>query len=228
MASTFDDDDDAANSKASCAFLEIFLVDEQNRPRAGQRFRVIDCEGTVQEGCLDGNGRARIDDLPATPNRVIIGEDRPRRLQGMADATSAWTVTIELGFTTAPAQRSVVIWMGREAGAVDICLAAADSRSAIENLRALQLRAVIGRVPLQEIEVWVRETAVAEALARSRGSIRGAARLLGMSRQRLQHILHGKRPGVPGETRVGQEGLQFPARAGGPHDHGPQGAVYKP
>lgn len=200
MASAFDDD--AVNSKATCALLEIFLVDEDNRPREGQRFRVIDCEGTVREGCLDGAGRARIEHLPAKPSRV-------------------WTVTIELGFTTVAAQRSVVIRIPRQAEVVDVCLAAVDSRSAMENPRAFQLRTVIGRVPLQEIERWVRETAVTEALGRSRGSIRGAARVLGMSRQRLQHILHGKRSGIPGETKGGQKDLQFPARMGGPHDHGP-------
>jgi DNA-binding NtrC family response regulator len=52
-----------------------------------------------------------------------------------------------------------------------------------------QLRARVGRVPLKHVEHWVRRTLVNEALARSGGSIRGAARLLSISRQLLQHIL---------------------------------------
>jgi DNA-binding NtrC family response regulator len=56
-----------------------------------------------------------------------------------------------------------------------------------------QVRASIGRVPLQQLEGWLRKTAVTEALARSHGSVRGAARLLRISRQLLQHILHGER-----------------------------------
>ena len=53
------------------------------------------------------------------------------------------------------------------------------------------LRAAVGRVPLRELEQLVRETMVSEAMAKTHGSRRGAARLLDVSRQLLQHMLRG-------------------------------------
>ncbi|GHH00396.1 response regulator [Comamonas sp. JC664] len=55
------------------------------------------------------------------------------------------------------------------------------------------LRASAGQVPLHEIEGTVRETLVDEALAKSGGSVRGAAKLLRISRQLLQHILNARK-----------------------------------
>jgi CheY-like chemotaxis protein len=57
-----------------------------------------------------------------------------------------------------------------------------------------QLRDAVGKAPLQQVEDSVRDTMVNEALKRSGGSKRGAARLLGVSRQVLQHILRKMRP----------------------------------
>lgn len=51
------------------------------------------------------------------------------------------------------------------------------------------LRATVGQRSLREVEREVRATMVSEALARSRDNRRGAARLLSISRQMLQHIL---------------------------------------
>lgn len=65
------------------------------------------------------------------------------------------------------------------------------------------LRHTVGRQPLRAVESEVRAELVGEALARSRGSRRGAARLLRVSRQLLQHILRGRsaaRPGPADET----------------------------
>lgn len=50
------------------------------------------------------------------------------------------------------------------------------------------LRLLVGKLSLHDMENQVRVTMVAEALARGR-SMRGAARLLSISRQLLQHIL---------------------------------------
>lgn len=55
------------------------------------------------------------------------------------------------------------------------------------------LRASAGQVPLHQLEGIVRATLVDEALAKSRGSVRGAAKLLRISRQLLQHILNSRR-----------------------------------
>jgi DNA-binding NtrC family response regulator len=56
-----------------------------------------------------------------------------------------------------------------------------------------QLRDAVGKAALQEVEEGVRETMVKEALKKAGGSTRGAARLLGVSRQVLQHILRKMR-----------------------------------
>lgn len=54
---------------------------------------------------------------------------------------------------------------------------------------APHLRSAVGRVPIKDVEATVRSTMVDEALARGKGSRRAAARVLGISRQLLQHIL---------------------------------------
>ncbi|MFO0555393.1 MAG: response regulator [Polyangiaceae bacterium] len=54
---------------------------------------------------------------------------------------------------------------------------------------APHLAQTVGLRPLEDVEREVRDTLVDEALSRSNGSRRGAARLLGISRQLLQHIL---------------------------------------
>jgi two-component system, response regulator RegA len=51
------------------------------------------------------------------------------------------------------------------------------------------LRQTVGHKPLADVQTEVREVMLDEALARSRGSRRSAARLLSMSRQLLQYLL---------------------------------------
>lgn len=57
------------------------------------------------------------------------------------------------------------------------------------------IRSQVGHVPVHDMEQRVRHTMVDEALARAGGSRRGAARLLSISRQLLQHILRKEPPG---------------------------------
>jgi two-component system, response regulator RegA len=69
-------------------------------------------------------------------------------------------------------------------------LLAALERAAVEKPPlGPHVRAAVGKVPLHELEEDVRAMMVDEALARSDGSRRGAARLLAVSRQLMQHIL---------------------------------------
>lgn len=63
------------------------------------------------------------------------------------------------------------------------------------------VRAQVGHVPVRELERHVRRTMVAEALARAGGSRRGAARLLQVSRQLLQHMLRSMVRGDGGKDR---------------------------
>ncbi len=51
------------------------------------------------------------------------------------------------------------------------------------------LRQVVGHQPLRAVEQQVRKVMVGEALGRAKGSLRGAAKLLNVSRQVLQHFL---------------------------------------
>jgi uncharacterized Zn-binding protein involved in type VI secretion len=44
-------------------FVELELVDKKDQPVPFARYRVTDAAGTVFEGILDGQGRARIDDV---------------------------------------------------------------------------------------------------------------------------------------------------------------------
>lgn len=53
------------------------------------------------------------------------------------------------------------------------------------------LRAAVGHAPVHDVEKVVRRTMVAEALGRSHGSKNGAAKILHVSRQLLQHMLRG-------------------------------------
>ena len=53
----------------------------------------------------------------------------------------------------------------------------------------LAVRGMVGQVPVQQVEETIRKEMVDEALARTQGSRSGAARLLAISRQLLQHIL---------------------------------------
>ena len=54
---------------------------------------------------------------------------------------------------------------------------------------AAHVKSVVGRAPVHQVEQLVRDTMVQEALARGKGNRRQASRVLGISRQLLQHIL---------------------------------------
>lgn len=64
-------------------------------------------------------------------------------------------------------------------------------RSALASAPRLEpkLRAAVGTIGLREVEELARRTMIREALAQKRGSRRGAAQLLGISRQLLQYAL---------------------------------------
>jgi DNA-binding NtrC family response regulator len=55
------------------------------------------------------------------------------------------------------------------------------------------LKQLVGHKPLAEVETEVRAVMLEEALSRTGGSRRGAARLLSMSRQLVQYVLRSTR-----------------------------------
>jgi two-component system response regulator RegA len=66
------------------------------------------------------------------------------------------------------------------------------ARTAPADLRPYA-RGLVGLRPIHEVEEELRKTMVEEALARAGGSRSGAARLLAVSRQLLQHMLRALR-----------------------------------
>lgn len=52
--------------------------------------------------------------------------------------------------------------------------------------------ALVGRIPISELEVELRRSMIVEALSRSQGSLSKAAKILDIPRQRLQHMLKSK------------------------------------
>jgi len=64
-----------------------------------------------------------------------------------------------------------------------------------------QLSDLVGHVSIKQAERMVRTTMVDEALAKSDGSMRGASRLLGISRQMLQQVMRLRRTVDDGLTQ---------------------------
>ena len=60
----------SAQTTAALSFLEISMVDQDNKPYGGLRYRVTASDRTVKKGFLDDAGRARIENLPAGGCRV--------------------------------------------------------------------------------------------------------------------------------------------------------------
>jgi len=89
------------------------------------------------------------------------------------------------------AAHGVQVYLGKPL-TLEMVEAAIERAAAMPSALDQQLRQEVGRKPLQDVEAAVRETMVDEALARSRGGRRAAARLLRVSRQLLQHILRRK------------------------------------
>lgn len=52
------------------SFLELCLVDQNNQPIGGQRYRVTTPDGNIHEGTLDNTGKGRIDSINPGTCRV--------------------------------------------------------------------------------------------------------------------------------------------------------------
>lgn len=99
------------------------------------------------------------------------------------------------GMATAPesfdlAQRGVGAYLSKPFTMDELRQAIEQVSSQPAELRG-SLRSLVGKRPLRDVEQEVRTTMVKEALARSGGRRSGAARLLKISRQVVQHILRG-------------------------------------
>jgi two-component system, response regulator RegA len=106
------------------------------------------------------------------PSPLIIS------MSGAADTTQGFAL----------AQRGVQAFIPKPCSLAEVRRVIAETLAVLPDVNP-SLRAVVGRIPLEELETTVRRTVVHEALAQSGGSVNGAARLLGISRQRLQYII---------------------------------------
>jgi hypothetical protein len=55
----------APASPGAKSFIEILVIDENDKPVANQRYRLKLTDGSLQEGKLDGNGRIYLNPIPA-------------------------------------------------------------------------------------------------------------------------------------------------------------------
>ncbi|MEM9069257.1 MAG: response regulator [Myxococcota bacterium] len=111
-----------------------------------------------------------IDGAAAKPAVIVIS--------GEADSEEAFSL----------ASRGVVQFLSKPL-APDRLVEVLDRIGEEDPVLAAQARASVGRLGIHEAEAIVRRTMVEEALDRTDGSRRGAARLLCVSRQALQHML---------------------------------------
>jgi hypothetical protein len=64
--SGFDSHKSVGGAVQSCplVWIEIELVDEENGPVPGERYRIELSNGSIREGSLDSEGRARCEGIP--------------------------------------------------------------------------------------------------------------------------------------------------------------------
>jgi DNA-binding response OmpR family regulator len=114
-------------------------------------------------------------------------------LDGLRDLLPAPAVIAMSGAATAEQSFRLAEYGVREYLAKPVAMsalhAAIDSALSKPPNLVPHLRAAVGRARLSDVEEEVRATMVSEAMARTRGSRRGAAKILSVSRQVLQHIL---------------------------------------
>lgn len=121
----------------------------------------------------DGTALDLIDELNAIrPQPLVIG------ISGTAQPEQAFQL----------AQRGVRAFVSKPFDRHDIEQAIRTARSAPTDI-APHVRSLVGHQPVKRVEQLVRSSMLEEALARSAGNRRSAARLLHVSRQVLQHML---------------------------------------
>lgn len=153
--------DDAPRAVGSLAELRLAFQEE--------RFNLLLLDFRLQDGISTDFLRDFPQDIPFPVVVSISGEAEPAQAFHLA-------------------QLGVRSYLKKPFGLSDV--EAAVERALISGSDvAPQLRATVGHRPLAELEGQVRRAMVTEALAQKGGSIRGAAGLLGISRQLLHHIL---------------------------------------
>ena len=61
-----------ASQPCPLVWVEIKLLDEENQPVPGERYRIDLSDGSVIEGALDGDGMARVDGIERGNCRITF------------------------------------------------------------------------------------------------------------------------------------------------------------
>lgn len=162
------------------------------RTFAGQADTEVLEAGTAGTACEKLGG-------PRPPDLLIIDVRLPDasafEVLRVAQALSPAPVVIAISGKASPeeafrlAQHGVRAYLAKPFSIEDLASAVAAARGDAPNLEPV-LAASVGRIPMREVQSEVRRVMVKEALARSDGSRSGAARLLQVTRQAVQQIVH--------------------------------------
>ena len=69
-----DEGQEDPDAPAKTSWIEIVLLDEDNNPVPGERYRVTLPDNTVADGTLDQNGFARLDGIPSGSCKITFPE----------------------------------------------------------------------------------------------------------------------------------------------------------
>ena len=154
---------------------EIFVAGSLAEARAF--FREVSIDGILMDVSLpDGQADSLLEEIQELqPFPHIVA------LSGTADPTEAFRL----------AQAGVGGFIAKPVDLDDLVLVWSETLECAPRLEPF-VRSSVGRLPMTAIESTVRDALVTEALARAKGSRRGAARLLQISRQLLQHIVRAR------------------------------------
>lgn len=86
------------------------------------------------------------------------------------------------------AHRGVCAYLRKPFGLAHLMATVREAEGSLPNFAPV-VRRLVGHAPLATVELEIRDIMVGEALARAQGNRRGAARILSVSRQVLQHVL---------------------------------------
>ena len=179
----------------------VLVIEDHERLRdslyrvLGEQYTFVECVGTVAEA------REALRKQPR-PDLVILDYDLPdgngRDIMEIVSQGDAFPLVIAMSGAAKPdqafglAQLGVRTFLSKPLDLDRLNEAIEHARANPPDLRP-QLRQLVEQRAIREVEEEVRSSMLDEALARSGGSRRGAARLLQVSRQLVQHMIRKRK-----------------------------------
>jgi len=184
-------------SMSGAAFREVLIVDSNSdrRARVGAELRPL--AGRLE---LSDGARTACDRLERQPVELLLldaalPEGGTFKVIDAAFRMCASPIIIALGERSDDtthvfelARVGVHAYLPRPISAAHVLGCVAEIRGDLAPIRNL-LRGYVGRFGLKDIQAYVRQAVVREALARTGGSRRSAARMLGVTRPAVQKFL---------------------------------------